>query len=347
MKHKEWLPRYEEWKKTANEMGFNETGYGMIIGKYRNHNVDIDQIGLGDSDSADLKTRYRVNFENPQMILLYIKKRFSGHGSSLSKEYIRDIHLDNPQLLQGLVIKGNNENAIKSILDSSICNRIMNIKDSLYEMEVGHGKPVHGKHKWLQIEIEPNVARFIDSRSLQETKGNALKFRLILDTIIDIVEKIETYASTIHLDALTATEYEKEKKLLQSATSVVVYCSKCGAANPADSKFCPHCGNVIEVVSMSEDMTQEEWELHVAEFFPRCPLCGSKSLEFGIKYGREHDYINCHSCYARWEIDWKGKEYEIDFIKLVEVKDIEKIRLKGEKHEPDFWLRMANNAKKK
>jgi len=206
MKHKD--VRYEEWKNTVNEMGLSvNTGisYEMIIGKYRNQNVAIDEIDLGGGDDPHiLKTRYEVYFENPPMILLYIRRHFpySPRYSSFETygKHVRDIHLDNPQLLQGLVIKGNNENAIKSILDSSICNRIMNIKDSLYEMEVGHGhwKPVYGTHKWgrIEIEIEPK-ARYIDSQSLQKTKGNAPKFKSILDTLIDIVEKIETYTPYI------------------------------------------------------------------------------------------------------------------------------------------------------
>jgi hypothetical protein len=201
--HKKWLPLYEEWKKTANEMGFNETDnmrHKRIVGKYRNKNVTIDEIDLGSSESENLKTRYRIDFQNSQMILLHIRRSFphSFRYSSLGKR-IRDIQLDDPQLLQGLVIKGNNENAIKSILDSSICNRIMSIKDSLYEMEIGYGKLGYGKHKWLPIgmEIEPNAVRFIDSRSLQDTKGNAVEFRLILDTLIDIVEKIEAHTPSV------------------------------------------------------------------------------------------------------------------------------------------------------
>ena len=96
---------------------------------------------------------------------------------------------------------------------------------------------------------------------------------------------------------------------------------------------------------MSDEVPEEDWELHATKFFPRCPLCGSKLLEFDIKYGRKYDYIICHNCHAKWEIDWKGEDYEIESIKLVEIKDVEKIRLKGKKHKPQFWLRMASETK--
>jgi len=210
MKHKRWSPLYKEWKKTASEMGLNKIDHTTIIGNYRNHNVTIDEIDVGTEGEEGwqtvLKTRYRVDFENPRMILLYIKKSFSLRGyfswswaPPLSKKYIRDIHLDNPQLLEGLVMKGNNENAIKSILDSSICNRIMNIKDTLYEMEIGYGKYLRPR-SWRdhpEMQMEPNEVRYIDSRSLSKTKRNALKFKSIVDTLIDIVEKVETYTPSI------------------------------------------------------------------------------------------------------------------------------------------------------
>ena len=44
-------------------------------------------------------------------------------------------------------------------------------------------------------EIEPDSALYFDSHSLYETKGNDAKFKLIVDMLIDIVEKIEAYPS--------------------------------------------------------------------------------------------------------------------------------------------------------
>ncbi len=96
---------------------------------------------------------------------------------------------------------------------------------------------------------------------------------------------------------------------------------------------------------MSDEMTEEDWERSVAEFFPRCPLCGSKSLEIDIKYGRRYDSVHCHNCRAEWEIDWKGENYEIESIELVKASDAEKSPLEGKKRKPEFWQRKALKMK--
>jgi len=93
---------------------------------------------------------------------------------------------------------------------------------------------------------------------------------------------------------------------------------------------------------LSNGFTEDDFELHLAEFFPRCPLCGSVSMEFDVEFGRKLDFIHCLNCQAKWEVDWKGEDYEIEYIKLVEVKNVEQIKLKGKEHIPKFWLAMAN-----
>ena len=169
-----------------------------LVGTYRDHEVRIDEVDVtaGGEGSAHLKTRYWVTFENPKMLLLYMKKRFTvpwNRGSLVSEKYFRDIHIDNP-LTKGLVLRGNNENDIESILDADICNRIMKIKDTLFELEIGYGKYVVTEEyppSGYEVEIVPNALRYLDSHELVDTKGNAVRFKLILDTLIDIVEKIE------------------------------------------------------------------------------------------------------------------------------------------------------------
>ena len=96
---------------------------------------------------------------------------------------------------------------------------------------------------------------------------------------------------------------------------------------------------------MSEDMGEEEFQEAVAKYFPKCPLCGGKSLEFDVKFGRRYDRVICHSCNAAWEIDWKGEGFGIESIRLVEVRDVEKAGLKDEGQSPEFWQRMALQAK--
>ena len=95
---------------------------------------------------------------------------------------------------------------------------------------------------------------------------------------------------------------------------------------------------------MPEGMGEEEFEEAVAKYFPKCPLCGSKSLEFDVKFGQKEDRVVCHNCNAIWEIDWKGEGVEIESIRLVEVRDAKKVGLKDEGHGPEFWQSMALQA---
>ncbi|MDQ1280823.1 MAG: hypothetical protein QG670_2086, partial [Thermoproteota archaeon] len=195
--HKQWLLLYEEWERIASAMRLTEMDH-EVIGNYRNHNVIIAEIASG--REGLIKTRYSVDFENTRMILLYIKKSFAlprGYESSLRKKYVKDIKMDDPQFLEGLVIKGNNENAANSILNLSIRNKIKNIQDTFYELEIGYGK--FHSYPWPpnKIDIEPNIIRYVDSRSLEETEANAVKFKWILDALIDMVEKVEKYNSQI------------------------------------------------------------------------------------------------------------------------------------------------------
>jgi hypothetical protein len=96
---------------------------------------------------------------------------------------------------------------------------------------------------------------------------------------------------------------------------------------------------------LSDDIAEEDWESHVAEYFLRCPLCGSKTLGFDVEYGRSLDYIYCWGCNAKWEIDWKGEDLRIESITLVEVGNTDKNGLKGVKQSPEFWRRMVLQAK--
>ena len=56
----------------------------------------------------------------------------------------------------------------------------MNTRNGLYEVYIGYAKNY--------LEKTHNI-RYVDSRSLYETKGNAEIFQLIIDTLIDIAEK--------------------------------------------------------------------------------------------------------------------------------------------------------------
>jgi transcription elongation factor Elf1 len=98
----------------------------------------------------------------------------------------------------------------------------------------------------------------------------------------------------------------------------------------------------VMVTPLSDDI-EKHWKSRVAESFPRCPLCGSESLKFDVKYGSVQDNIYCLECKAKWKIDYKGGEFKIEHITLLEVADAEKYGvLINEKHGPEFWIMMSN-----
>jgi hypothetical protein len=88
----------------------------------------------------------------------------------------------------------------------------MSARHTLYEVYIGYVKII----RLIETKIETNEARYVDSQSLHETKGNAERFRLIIDTLIDIVEKIEKLTPP--------------------------FCGNCGCKLQNDAKFCYSCG---------------------------------------------------------------------------------------------------------
>ncbi len=217
-----WQPHYEKWKKTLAEMGFHETSQG-VMGRYRNHGVKIDSIEVEGGEFPYHLTRYGVDFENRHMLFLFIRRALSHPLSYYSlfqkiynptrEGYDRDLEFSSPQL-EGLIIKGNKEDEIRSILDSSIQNRLRNIKDNLCSLEIGYGhlsgidkveiKPngvayidSRSLSETLRMELMPNVLHYIDFRSYAETVLNLDSFQYILDTLIDIVERIESYTPPV------------------------------------------------------------------------------------------------------------------------------------------------------
>jgi len=62
-----------------------------------------------------------------------------------------------------------------------------------------------------------------------------------------------------------------------------------------------------------------------------------------VRYGSIQDNIYCFACKAKWKIDYKGGEFKIKYITLLEVADAEKYGgLINENHGPEFWIIMSN-----
>jgi len=91
---------------------------------------------------------------------------------------------------------------------------------------------------------------------------------------------------------------------------------------------------------------EEHWKSNVAQQFPQCPLCGSQALEYDIEYGSVKDYIYCVDCNAKWEINWKGEDFEIEYITLLEAGNSQKYgNLIEEKHSPEWWREIMSKPK--
>ncbi|MCJ7635176.1 DUF3137 domain-containing protein [Candidatus Bathyarchaeota archaeon] len=192
---------YEEWKKTINEMGLHEPEHPVLYdepclqmrieGDYRNRHVTISEYDYSDAENPIMNNIfYDVEFENSKNIIIYIKKR---HGVpfgpivrwSRMGDIVQDIELGDPEFDKEFSLKGNKETEIKMIMDQFIRNKILDIK-SFYLAEIGHPYS-----ESPELKAVSNIARYIDAKPLGAVKLDVKRFRLTLDTMIDIVEKIE------------------------------------------------------------------------------------------------------------------------------------------------------------
>ena len=185
---------FEEWKKIVTEMGLEESKkrdtYGninpQITGDYRNHHLRIDEYEMGGEYSSSL-THYNVEFENPQTILMSIGKRSIFFPILTYPPYLwkgKNIRMNDSEFDDKFFVRGNKESEVRAILDSSIRSKIRNIRDFNIIIEL---------HKIKNFNKLINLAQHVDFHSLSKTKQGAERFKEIIDTVIDIVEKIEAY----------------------------------------------------------------------------------------------------------------------------------------------------------
>lgn len=91
------------------------------------------------------------------------------------------------------------------------------------------------------------------------------------------------------------------------------------------------------------DGMMQSGESNVHEYFPYCPLCGSKRMEANITMGGR-DTISCENCRARWHIyiGFSGFKWaELD----IKAKNGKGAELLGKRLNGDEWLRIAKKAR--
>lgn len=229
MLHKRRLPIYEAFEKTVFEMGLTESRTrNEIMGEYRNHHIRIVAWDWGDSESSSWRTEY-MEFENPQTILMGVGRRLL--GSSLTQDvYLeegKNIMMNDSEFDRRFLVKSNKESEVRAILDQSIRNKIMNIKEfnliigftdirriseSNSNSQIQNSNYVPKYKKWIDpwnrlfrglrlgsgIVFVINVAKHIDFHHYRyEKKEDANRFKTLIDTMIDIVEKIETFTPPV------------------------------------------------------------------------------------------------------------------------------------------------------
>ncbi len=76
-----------------------------------------------------------------------------------------------------------------------------------------------------------------------------------------------------------------------SEESKVIYCTSCGGENPADFKFCSHCGNKLEIPETESSMqpVYEKVEAEILEGSATIPVQESEEKELDIHYATEDE----------------------------------------------------------
>jgi len=162
----------EVWHRFAAEMGLYCKGraFPSMWGNYRNRHVEISLMQESTDEAPRRYTEYRVEFENPKGILMsvYRESFFRKVGKAFG---MQDIELNDPEFDQKFVVMGNDENAVKTVLEPSIRSKMMKVKN--FRMVINRREPNAAYSQ--QPGLVTDIARL----------------RYVLDTMIDVVEKIE------------------------------------------------------------------------------------------------------------------------------------------------------------
>ncbi|MCJ7633355.1 DUF3137 domain-containing protein [Candidatus Bathyarchaeota archaeon] len=208
--HRQWLPHYEEWKKAINKIGLYELDNSKnpdVTGTYRNHHVTIHHRIISGSESDSYETHYYVDFDNPKSILFHIKRRsFYMSGEPPAPEFfakkVKEFKVGDAEFDSKFVVKSNDENLARSILDLPLRDAMNNARNTLSpsrNIEVGYVSAPFDPRNTLSIfdafsyREEPDIVHYIDPRRLSRVEEDADRIRAILDIMVLIVERIETY----------------------------------------------------------------------------------------------------------------------------------------------------------
>jgi len=171
----------EGWGKNANVWGENlfELYYTPFKGNYRGHSVQI-------CPEWD-KTRYEVEFVNPEIILVHLERK----KTHILPSFFHRMSMDDPEFDQEFRLSGNKEANIKAAFNPNIRNRLMVLKDTFYELTNMHDRyAIWGRYQ-LRYKRNPKLISYTDDRRIEDNTSDPKKLKLIIDVIIDIVEKIE------------------------------------------------------------------------------------------------------------------------------------------------------------
>jgi len=122
-------------------------------------------------------TSYDIELENPEKIRIRLRRYRFYSDFVLWEKDLHRIDMGDPEFDQEFALKGNKENIIRSIFDPYIRKKLMDLKNTFYELEISI--------------TTPEVIHYIDDRRLEENILNVERFSSIVNTSIDIVEKIE------------------------------------------------------------------------------------------------------------------------------------------------------------
>jgi len=183
---------YLAWKATTAEMGLREVETKIsdtatpsksrrpILGTYRHHSIRIFQTetdsGGPSGESGPPSTRYtnyEILLEKPTVIELHLRKHDVPFGRKT------DILVDDPVFDRRFDVTGTKAMDIRVLHDPSLRSQILKLG------------------KFSLMNVQTNTLHYQFSNEIKNIKTDAVRFKDLINTMLDIVEKIESYPSSM------------------------------------------------------------------------------------------------------------------------------------------------------